>query len=48
MASFVKEFDQVDVVRFMSEVLAHELESGTLQKERIVEGFESYAVHLMP
>lgn len=48
MARFVQELEQVDIVRFSSEVLADELENGTLQQERIVEGFESYAVRLVP
>ena len=48
MARFVQELEQVDVVRFSSEVLAHELVDGSLQQERVVEGFEPYAVHLVP
>jgi hypothetical protein len=31
MARFVQELKQVDIVRLSSEVLAHELENGSLQ-----------------
>jgi hypothetical protein len=48
MASFMQKLEQVDIVRLPSEVLAHELVNGPLQQERIVKGYEPYAVHLMP
>jgi hypothetical protein len=48
MASFMQKLQQVDIVRLPSKMLTYELVNGSFQQERIVKGFEPYAVHLVP
>ena len=48
MPGFVYKLEQVDVVRLVSKMLAHKLENGPFQQERIVDGIKTHALDAMP